>query len=39
LPNIGGARRRGHGPLPHGIWSTLVAAISQLADRAEILHH
>jgi hypothetical protein len=39
LPNIGSARRRGHGPLLHGIWSTLVAAISQLADRAEILHH
>jgi hypothetical protein len=29
----------GHGPLPHEIWPTLVAAISRLADRAEILHH
>jgi pimeloyl-ACP methyl ester carboxylesterase len=29
----------GHGPLPRGTWPTLVAAISRLADRAEILHH
>jgi pimeloyl-ACP methyl ester carboxylesterase len=29
----------GHGPLPHGIWPRLVAAISRLVDRAEILHH